>query len=138
MKWTITCEQTQMVDALVKYIVEANSKQEAEENFVLDGIVVSTDYSSTPTVMSSSLRSVSPYRKKDEATFMVIVKYHKEKKMLVLEKDLAYKKAYDIAREWKEALEEKYMLGDYDGPKAEKIFIIKQEPNFGEEICLEM
>lgn len=137
MKWTVTCRQSQKTNAVVKYAVEANSKEEAKEIYREEGLIINTSYEDEmPVELASIIEDVSPYKRKDEKSlYFLVLKYRNKKHMMIVEKDLTYKKACDKAKEWKEILEEENISNDM---KAEKIFIVKQEPNFGEEICLEM
>lgn len=135
MKWTVTCVQNQQVDHIVKYAVEAKSKEEAGEIYNLEGIVIDSKPKVFPVIISSHVMDISPYKRKDEESlYMLIVKYCGVKHPMILEKDLTYEKIHKLAKEWKESLEEENMLGDSNEPKADKLFIMKQEPNFGEEI----
>lgn len=127
MKWTIECGQDVTTSMEVTYVVEADSAEEAERKYKLDGIITKSEFSKKKAIPLSFdvIHKIRPYLKSDNPDrYMVIVKYRRDKHIYALANDLTAHQA------WKQAELIKDWL-DVDDKKYEYISVMKQEPNMG-------
>lgn len=135
-KYLVKARVEECREVIRTYEVEANSVEDAKERYYWHGIV--TECENVPCEMPLEMSqpevvSVQRWRKSYYKERYMIIAYSKKiAKPIIAMWDLTYKEANQWACELKAAAEER-LLADPKADVYEHWWVMKMEPNFGEE-----
>lgn len=131
MKYTIQVEQNVTTNKLVTYVVEADSKEEAEKLYYFNGYVVKSEYKEDCDILlGMSVKDIKAYKNIDEPDrYMVFYKKKGRNQIIPFGYNLKARSAWKYAAEVKAFLDvqsvtDKDFAYDY-------ISVMKQEPDLG-------